>query len=492
MNFSKSKYTAFWECSRLCWLQKNKSQLEVKDASAESRMETGRRVGELAKGLFGEYADATVLKSEDELDISAMIERTKELMESGAQSICEAAFSFNGLYCAVDILHKEGDGYAIYEVKSTTSVKDYHIADVAYQKYVLQKCGINITGAHVVILNNKYVRHGELGIKQLFSVDGGMDISARIFDEYNHVESNLQRAEAIMSSADEPDTDLHNGCTTCGFWKHCSEHLPKPSVLDLYRFSDKWEYCKKGIMSYNDIVNNGVPLDKMQARQVDFALNDRGTHVDKKEITEFLQTLSYPLYFLDFETMLLAVPEYDGTHPFEQIPFQYSVHYVESEDGEAIHKEFLAESGVDPRRALAERLCADIPENVCTLAYNASTEKGIIGKLAEQFPDLRKHLLNIQSGIKDLLPVFKNGYYYKREMGGSFSIKSVLPAVYPDMGYDNLDGVQNGMDAMEVFPKIKDMPPEEAQMERERLLEYCALDTKAMVVLWQELVRVSR
>lgn len=492
MYFSKSKYTTFWDCPRMCWLQKYKPELQQIDAAAQSRMEIGGHVGELAKGLFGEYADAMVIKSDGALDLSAMIDRTKELLQSGAQNICEAAFSFNGLYCAVDILHKEDDGYAIYEVKSTTSVKDYHIADVAYQKYVLQKCGITVTGAHVVVLNNKYVRHGELDKKQLFSVDGGVDISDRIAAEYKDVESTLQRAEVIMSSTDEPDIDLHNGCNTCGFWKHCAEHLPKPSVLDLYRFGGKWECYQNGIVSFSDVISKGIPLSEMQARQVDFALNDRGTHVDKKAIVEFLQTLSYPLYFLDFETMQLAVPDYDGTRPFEQIPFQYSVHYAESEDGAVIHKEFLAESGTDPRRALAEKLCADIPEGVCTLAYNASTEKGIVGKLAEQFPDLSEHLLDIQSGIKDLLPVFNKGHYYKREMGGSFSIKSVLPAICPDKDYHDLDGVQNGMDAMDIFPKIKDMPPDQAKEARERLLKYCALDTEAMVVLWRELVRVCR
>lgn len=492
MYFSKSKYTDFWKCHKRCWLQKHKPDERAVDPSVEARLKMGHEVGELAQRLFGKFADATVQNADGTLDLSAMIERTRQLLATGAQSICEAAFSYDGLYCAVDILHREGGGYAIYEVKSTAEVKPYHIADVAYQKYVLEKCGVNVVGAHIVILNNKYVRHDALDIKQLFSIDGGKDISAAITEEYGVVESNLKKAEAIMSCADEPDGEL--GCKCCGecdFWKYCSRHLPTPSVFDLYKFGKKQAFYAKGIVSFDDLLKSVVKLSDAQRRQIDYALNDRGTFVDKAAIAQFLGELTYPLCFLDFETMQICIPEYDGTRPFEQIPFQYSLHYVEREGGDVLHKEFLAEAGFDPRRALAEKLCGDIPENACVLAYHSGTESGIVGKLAELFPDLSERLLNIKDGIKDLLPVFQKGYYYKREIGGSFSIKSVLPAIFPDKDYHNLDGVQSGTDAMDIFPKLKYMPPDEAQKARERLLRYCALDTEAMVLLWQELVRVA-
>ncbi|MDE5592636.1 MAG: DUF2779 domain-containing protein [Clostridiales bacterium] len=478
----------------MLWLKKYKNDEQVPDASAEARMRVGTEVGELAKGLFGKYADATVLKADETPDIPAMIERTKQLIAAGEESICEAAFSYGGLYCAVDVLHKEDEGYAIYEVKSTTTVKPYHIADVAYQKYVLEKCGINVVDAHVVVLNNKYVRHGELDIKRLFSIDGGEYLVPKIDAEYSVVESNLQKAEAMITSDVEPIAELGcKQCTGCAFWKYCSRDLPKPNVFDLYGCSKKRKYYEDGIVSFDDLlIKRGDELSDVQLRQIDYALHDRGTYIDKSAIAEFLDKLTYPLYFLDFETMQLSVPEYDGTHPFEQIPFQYSLHYVESDGGDVMHKEFLAEADADPRRALAERLCADIPENACTLAYNASTEKGIVGTLAKQFPDLSKRLLKIQSGIEDLLPIFKKGNYYKREIGGSFSIKSVLPAVFPDKDYHNLDGVQNGMDAMTVFPKLKTMSTEQAQKARAQLLEYCERDTEAMVLLWKELVKVSK
>lgn len=192
-------------------------------------------------------------------------------------------------------------------------------------------------------------------------------------------------------------------------------------------------------------------LNFLQSRQVDFALNDRGTYVDNRLIDEFLNTLSYPLYFLDFETMQEIIPPFDGAKPYEQIPFQYSLHYIESENSCLSHKEFLGVSGEDPRRAIAESLCENIPENVCVLAYNKKFECGRLKELAEEFPDLSKHLLNIKRNVKDLLDPFQRGAYYNKAMGGSFSIKSVLPAIFPDdpaLDYHNLEEIHNGGEAM--------------------------------------------
>ena len=164
-------------------------------------------------------------------------------------------------------------------------------------------------------------------------------------------------------------------------------------------------------------------------------------------------------------------------------------------DGELKHKEFLAESGTDPRRALAERLCEDIPKNVCVTAYNKAFECTRLKELAGYFPDLADHLLNIESNMKDLLVPFQSGYYYNKAMGGSFSIKSVLPALFPDdpsLNYHNLEQIHNGGEAMSIFPKIKDMTPEDAATTRHNLLKYCELDTYAMVKVWEKLQEAIR
>lgn len=494
MYFSKSKYTSFWQCPKITWLDKYKPEEKEIDEGALGRMKSGNIVGDLAMTLFGDYIDVTTLDKDGKLDLDEMKRKTADCIATDVKNICEASFDYNGLYCAVDILRKENGGYAIYEVKSSTHLKYYYLVDVAYQKYVLEKCGIEVTGTYIVFINNEYKRQGKIDVKKLFTIT---DVKDLISDEYEVVERNLSRAEEVLNSEKEPNIDIGEQCSVscaCSYWKHCTKHLPKNNVFEIYRCNRKWELYKKGIVSFEDLQKR-TSLNFLQARQVDFALNDRGTYVDKRLIGEFLSTLSYPLYFLDFETMQEVIPPFDGAKPYEQIPFQYSLHYIDSENGELKHKEFLAISGEDPRRAIAESLCEDIPKNVCVLAYNKKFECGRIKELAEEFPDLASHLFNIKNNIKDLLVPFQKGAYYTKAMKGSFSIKSVLPAIFPDdpsLDYHNLEEIHNGSEAMTVFPLIKDMPPKEQERTRKNLLKYCELDTFAMVKIWQELLRVAK
>lgn len=492
---SKSKYCSLWQCPKILWMNKYKSEELVLDSSALARVEAGNEVGDLAMGLFGDYVEVTAYKGE-RLNLQKMIADTKAEMDKGTPVICEASFEFDGLYCAVDILCKEENGWAILEVKSSTkSDKEIYIADIAYQKYVLQNCGVNVTGTYLICIDNNYVLDGDLDINRLFKVTDVWDL---VSQEEKNIRANLKIAEKTLRSETEPEIDISEHCKKpydCGYWKYCSRHIPSPSVFDLYRLqtSKKFDYYRKGIITYNDLFLSGVVTNEKHLRQIEFALTDKGTYVDKDGIRDFLDTLSYPIYFLDFETEQPVIPKYNGTKPYQQIPFQYSLHYIESKDGELKHKEFLAESGSDPRRALAESLCKDIPMNVCVTAYNKAFECGRIKELADAFPYLAEHLLNIRENTKDLLDPFQKGYYYNKAMGGSFSIKSVLPAIFPNdptLDYHNLDGVHNGSEAMSIFPKIKDMPPEEQEKARKNLLEYCKLDTFAMVKVWEELVRV--
>jgi hypothetical protein len=258
-------------------------------------------------------------------------------------------------------------------------------------------------------------------------------------------------------------------------------------------FSKKLEHYHAGCILFNDVRNE--KLSDKQQMQVECTLNQT-EHLNKEGIRKFLEKLAYPLYFLDFETMQDAIPPFDGTKPYQQITFQYSLHIKESEVAEYIHREFLAPSdGRDPRRPLAEQLCRDIPKYVCTLAYNKEFECGRIRELATLYPDLSDHLLNIADHIVDLIVPFRAGDYYVPAMGGSFSIKSVLPALFPEepsLDYHNLDErCQNGGDAMTIFPRIQFMEPEEATASREALLRYCELDTWAMVKVWQKLKEMA-
>ncbi len=306
-------------------------------------------------------------------------------------------------------------------------------------------------------------------------------------------------------------------------WQH---GISSPSVFDVYggkgrggfTFKKKLDCYNRGLITFEDLRQTNIGA--IQNMQIEAALTGK-EFINPDGIRKFLEKLTYPLYFLDFETMQQPVPQYDGQRPYQQITFQYSLHIKAASKREQSdtsigsaereqarpevkpsatadyeHREFLAPSdGSDPRRSLAEQLCKDIPMNVCTLAYNKDFECGRIKELASLYPDLAVHLLNICDHIQDLLTPFQSSFYYVPAMGGSFSIKSVLPAFFPNeptLNYHNLDlRCQNGGDAMTIFPRIQFMEPEEAEASREALLRYCELDTWAMVKVWEKLKEVA-
>ena len=497
---SKSKYCAFVQCPKNLWLGVNKPDLAVIDASAESRMEEGNVIGDLAMQIFGDFVEVTAYRPDGTLDLAKMTRDTKSLMDKKTPVICEASFSYNGDYCAVDILKREGDGYAIYEVKSSTGAKDVYITDISYQKYILEHCNVKVTGTYLVCINSDYVFDGKLKLSELFEI---VDVAEDVEKEILSVEANIKAANIVLSEKTEPSLDLFSGCHKpyhCAFWKYCTRHLPSPSVFDLYGtgfgFEKKLDYYKNGICSFEEASRDKTIMKtKIRSLQINHEINDLPTHIDRDGIQDFLSTLWYPLYFLDFETMQTVIPEFVGTKPYAQIPFQYSLHYIKNEGGELHHKEFLAESGEDPLREISESLCKDIPDNACVIVFNQTFECGRLGELASYFPDLSEHLLKIRENIRDLLVPFRKGYYYNRRMNGSFSIKKVLPAIFPDdpsLDYHNLEGIHNGGEAMTIFPKIKDLPLEEQVIARKNLLKYCELDTYATVKIWQELVKVSK
>lgn len=509
---SKSRYTLFSQCPKALWLRTYKPEEAEVDEALEARFEQGNVVGDLAMGLFGDFKEVTTQDADGNLDLTKMIELTQQYMAEGVENICEASFNYKGNYCAVDVLHKTSQGWVIYEVKSIsfpmfkkeqTKLEKY-APDIAYQKWVLDKCDVNVIGTYLVCLNSDYVRQGELDLQQLFITK---DMKELVDNEYLKVPFRVSQAMKVINDETEPDVDIAEQCNKpyhCAFWTYCKalHGVPTPSVFDVYggsmkskkndRFfmTQKLELYRDGKTSFEAVM--GEPLGHIQRLQV-----EGKEFIDKEGIRQFLDTLSYPLYFLDFETMQNPVPQYDGAKVYAQIPFQYSLHIKPNESAPYKHTAFLAESnGQDPRRALAEQLCHDIPLDVCTLAYNKKFEVGRIEELAELYPDLSGHLLNIARNIKDLLDPFQAGYYYLPAMCGSFSIKKVLPALFPDdkeLDYHNLnEQVQNGGDAMTIFPKMRKMSPREVQSAREALLNYCKLDTWAMVKVWEKLKEVIR
>ena len=281
----------------------------------------------------------------------------------------------------------------------------------------------------------------------------------------------------------------------CPFFNYCTKSLPTNNVFNIRQMNikTKFKLYNKGKYSYEDLQNEDIN-DKYK-EQVLFSLNKLKPIIKKENIASFMSELTYPLYFLDFETFQQAIPQFDGVRPYMQIPFQYSLHYIESETGELKHKEFLAKASIDPRRGLAEKLVKDIPKDVCVLAYNMGFEKSVIKNLASLFPDLSNHLMNIYNNLKDLMIPFQKRDYVTKEMSGSYSIKYVLPALFPNdpsLDYHNLELVHKGDEASSFYANLHNYSKEEQLKIRTCLLKYCELDTFAMVKIWQKLNEIIK
>ncbi len=489
MHLSKSKYCNAVQCKKMLWLEENKSE-EKEDIDNTSVLDNGTEVGELARDLFTPHKDI-----EFNENLNQMVIDTNKLMKEENITITEASFTYKNNFCSVDILVKKKENIEIYEVKSSTEIKDIYLDDISYQVYILKSLGYNVTKASLVYINNKYIRKGKLELNKLFIIKDVTDI---VNSKQDEIINNIKEIDMCMENKNEPNIDIGIHCVKpydCPFFKYCTKHLPEYNVFNIrgLRNTSKFKLYHQGIYSYKDLLNSNIN-DKYK-RQIEFTLYDKKEKIDKEQIKEFLNTLSYPLYFLDFETYQQSIPEFDDVYPYMQIPFQYSLHFIEGENKELHHKEFLSESGIDPRRLLAETIVKDIPKDVCVLAYNMSFEKRVIKDLANIYPDLREHLLNIHDNIKDLMIPFYKGYYYKKEMEGSYSIKYVLPALFPnekDLDYHNLDMIHNGSEAMSTFANLKNLEKNEQEKVRENLLKYCQLDTYAMVKIWQKLNEVVK
>lgn len=481
---SKSKYCAGVQCPKMLWLRKNMPE-EGTPIMNQAILDAGNQVGDLAMGLFGNFTEVPFG------DISQMIKTTQELLKADESIIAEASFSYDGLFCSVDILKNLGDNTVeIYEVKSSTGVKPVYLDDAAYQHYVLSKLGYNVAKTCIVHINNQYVRKGDLELDKLFNI---VDVSLIARGKQQEVENNIAIIGKYLVQTEEPIIDIGTHCTNpygCEFFHYCTKHLPIPNVFNLRgaQLKTKLKHYCNGTHSFQQLLDSAT-LTPKQKLQVSHELFEQPDFIDTDAIRGFMSQLAYPLYFLDFETFNTAIPLFDNARPYEQMVFQYSLHYIEEEGGELRHKEFLAYPGSDPRRALAVQLCQDIPKDVCVTAYNSKFEKMCINDLAALYPDLAEHLMNIHGNFADLMIPFKDKSYYNKAMEGSYSIKYVLPALFPndpELDYHNLEGVQNGMEASNTFALMINMGKDELEKHRGYLLKYCKLDTFAMVKIWEK------
>lgn len=486
LHISKTLYCSAVQCPKMLWLKKNMPDVFDRSVMNQAVLDQGNEVGDLAMGLFGPFVEVPFGKPAE------MADATAALIAAGKKIITEASFAWEGHFCSVDILVNKGSGAVeLHEVKSSTHLNGIYLHDTAYQTHVLTRLGYRVDRVCLIHLNAEYVRHGELDLQQLFVSE---DITEQVLALQPDTEQRLAFLETYMKEKEEPVQPIGKQCFTpygCGYWDYCTRALTRPNIFDIasIQTATKLKNYEKGIITFEDIEAKGK-LNENAMLQVRHELYDSPDEIDRKKIKEFLDTLTYPLYFLDFESFQSAVPLYDDSKPYQQIVFQYSLHAIERPGGELTHREYLAYPGTDPRRGVAERLCEDIPANACVLAYNMSFEKTRIRELAGLYPDLADRLTAIENNIRDLMIPFQQKYYYNRRMQGSYSIKYVLPALFPDdpnLDYHRLEGVHNGSEASDTFRRMASMPTEEAESWREHLLKYCGLDTFAMVKVWQKL-----
>lgn len=491
VRLSKSKYVEGCTCLKMLWLELNRPELKEISEQTKEIFETGNMIGDLAMSLFGEFKEAHSVFEDGSLDLQTMCEQTSRFIEEGIENICEASFIYDNMYCAVDILKKTSQGYDIYEVKSSTHVKDVHLIDVSFQKYILEQCGIKVNNCYVVTIDSSYVRVGELDLSRLFKIN---DVTKDIEKHFSEVENNIKNIRSKVDTQKEVETPISKNCMKpykCTFMNYCFKDFPHPNVLDLYLYRNSFGLIEKGITSFDDVKKANIGLTKIQKLQVE----EPELYIEKEGLKQFLNKITYPIYYLDFETMNPIIPPYDYTKPFQQIPFQYSLHIKKSENSEIIHKEFLGDGENDPMYELAKQLVNDIKADGVIIAYNKSFEESRIKELAELFPDLREQLLRLSNNFIDLIEPFTKGYVYKKEMGGSFSIKSVLPAFFKnddELNYKKLPVVHNGSEAKNIYPKLSTMSREECNKVRKGLLMYCNLDTYAMVRIHEKLLELIK
>jgi len=483
---SKSTYVRGIRCLKSLYLNKHNPGLRDKvNELTQFKFDKGKEVGILAQKLFPDGVDCGIDVTGE---VGKSIVLTGENIKKGLKTIYEAAFICNEVVAIADIITKNGGEWNVYEVKSSTEIKDYHYNDAAVQYYVLKNSGLKIKDISLVFLDNTYVRTGELEIAELFKIQSVKDEVIAIQKE---VEENIKNFKSVLDCKDIPDIKIGKHCKEgyeCDFIGHCFGGIPGNSIFDIPRFSRNYELYNAGIIKIEDLPDD-IKLSGNQKIVVDCYINKKN-FIDKQRMKDFLKSITYPLYFMDFETIQTVIPEYDNSRPYQQIPFQFSLHYRGSKDSELKHFEYLAEPNCDPRPEFIKKLIEYTKNPGKILCYNANFEKNILKSLSNDFPDYRYALNIIIDRIVDLMIPFREMSYYKPQMKGSYSLKNVLPAVVPGSDYSGLE-IQDGETAALTFMKLSSIKDDsQVKKIRRNLLDYCKLDTYALVKILEELQKV--
>jgi CRISPR/Cas system-associated exonuclease Cas4 (RecB family) len=473
---SKSKITAFEQCPKRLWLATHRPELAEQDAGAEARFATGNDVGAIARALHpgGFMVDAP--------NLAAALATTASLVAGGHPGpIFEATFEYDGVLVRVDVLEKrEGGGWAVAEVKSSTSVKDYHRGDLATQVWVLREAGIELRRASIRHIDTSFVLTREGDYRGLFT---DVDLLGELEATIAARPALVAEARTVLSGS-EPERAMGDHCTSpfpCEFAAYCRRALPPgpewPVTVLPNGGGRRW--LEQGIADLLALPKGD--LNDRDARILAATRDGKPFH-DAEGARRAMAGWGWPRAWLDFETIAPAIPRWVGTRPYQQIPFQFSLD-LERRGGRMTHHEFLSCDGSDPRRACAEALVEHIPEGATIIAYNAAFERRVLRDLAAAFPDLAARLEAMAEATVDLLPVARN-HWYHRDQRGSWSIKAVLPTIAADLDYGALE-VKDGGDAQTAWLEAADPACDPLRREalEEALKAYCARDTWAMIAV---------
>ena len=444
----------------------------------------GTNVGEIAQNLF---PGGVIAAQGDPPNYEKALKRTKELINQGAKIIYEVAFMFNEVLSIADIVVMEKGGARIFEVKSSTSISQTYLNDAALQYYVISSLGIRIKDFSIIYINNQYVRKGKLELEELFTIESVLEL---ILPLQKAVKEYVEKFKNLLLRRKMPDIEIGEHCYNpyiCGFYNYCRKHIPENSIFDFsgMHLKKKYELYRDGIIKLEDIAIS-YPLNKNNKLQLD-VYNSGKPLVDKKAIQDFLYDLNYPLYFMDFETFQPAVPLFDNSKPYQQIPFQYSVFKQKDKNGKPEHFEFLAEPGEDPRIKFAENLLRITKGTGDVLVYNKTFEITRLKEISKDYPQYRDEIEKIILRIKDLMVPFQKKYYYSPEMKGSYSIKAVLPALVPELSYDALEISDGGLASIAYESLQTETDLMFIAEIKQQLLEYCKMDTLGMVKILEKI-----
>lgn len=473
MELSKSEFLTGLQCPKALWLSRHRPELAAaRDAALELIVEQGREVGVLARAL---YPKGVLIEPRGR---EPALEATIAAIKSGAAALFEPAFRAGGAFVRADLLVKAPGGrYDLLEVKSGTGPdEELHALDLAVQAHAIEASGLKLRSSLLLHVDSEYARKGAVDPKGFFK---RVDFTARVRETRRALGADIERLSRVVE-AGEPKIEVGRHCErphSCGFRSSCWANIPEYSVYDIARLSDDKlaKLRAKGVLELKAVPDD-FKLSAAQRLQVELEKSQR-PRVARAAIAHLLSELREPLYFLDFETIALAIPPYEGMSPYGLLPFQFSLRVGDR------HVEFLADGKSDPRPAVADALAEAVEDAGTVIAYNKSFEARCLTALSLACPRRAPALLSMRERLWDLAEPFKTGLYADPAFRGSWSIKAVLPALLPGLGYEGLAIAEGGAAQAAYRRLMLGLPPAEAATVRAGLLEYCGHDTRAMVEL---------